>query len=52
MTVAIARYYANTLDDRKNLEDMASYARSETMKKHTYQKRAEELISLMERLMS
>tara|TARA_B100000212_G_C27352849_1_gene524471 strand:+ start:678 stop:1652 length:975 start_codon:yes stop_codon:yes gene_type:complete len=43
---------ANAIEDSKNLKEMALFARNEVMKNHTYIKRSEELITLIEKLKS
>ena len=43
---------ANTIEDEKGLEAMAKHARNEVMKNHTYIKRAEELLILIEQIRS
>lgn len=41
---------ANIIEDAKGLEAMAQHARNEILKNHTYIKRAEELLNLIEQL--
>ena len=41
---------ANAVEDYRHLEEMANYARSEILEKHTYIRRAKELIEFVERI--